>query len=148
MKLVYETHHILAQPTICLESRYIPENASNAKVAPSFHTYTLHACSFALRSSIVSINFNGRGVYISCSEKKKLHCVHYYRCMQIIKLTFTFFPYVLRYNSVPVQLCFVNLRYLHLKNTTVIHVFRKITSNANMNLNMKYLIMYQRVFHT
>lgn len=68
--------------------------------------------------------------------------------MQIIKLTFTFFPYVLRYNSVPVQLCFVNLRYLHLKNTTVIHVFRKITSNANMNLNMKYLIMHQRVFHT
>lgn len=62
--------------------------------------------------------------------------------MQIIKLTFTFFPYVLRYNSVPVQLCFVNLRYLHLKNTTVIHVFRKITSNANMNLNMKYIFNY------
>lgn len=55
--------------------------------------------------------------------------------MQIIKLTFTFFPYVLRYNSVPVQLCFVNLRYLHLKNTTVIHVFRKITSNAHEIFN-------------
>lgn len=124
------------------------ENASNAlaEVVPSFRTYTLHACSFALRSSIVSINFNDRGVYISCFGKKNI--IVYIRCMQIIKLTFTFFPYVLRYNSVPVQLCFVNLRYLHLKNTTVIHVFRKITSNANVNLNIKYLIMYQIVFHT